>query len=162
MEHQQENRGRQVLVGGAVSGGLLVLVVSLLLGWRYLPGWVGEGFGVVAGVITTPFFMEATFFVTGMLIVVGLNIWRRNREGDEFVYIDESGLDGEPTRLEAALRAGNDDEVKAMLGRMDDRQFGSLRVLRVRIALAEKMGDQELVAGLRRALQETEHVNITR
>ncbi len=163
MEHQsQDNRGRQALVGGVISGSLLVLVVSLLLGWRLLPGWVGEGLGIVAGVITTPFFMETTFFVVGLLIVIGLNIWRRSREGDEFVDFDESELDGDLSRLELALQAGNDDEVEAMLGQMDSGQFGSQRVLRVRIALAEKTGDQELATDLRRVLQEAERINTMR
>ena len=149
----REHRGKQALVGGALSAGLLAVVLSLLLGWKFLPGWVGDGLGIIAGVITTPFSMETTFFIIGLLIVVVLNIWRRLKDGDEYVEIDMSELDQvDPVRLETALQAGNDDEVKAMLGWMNDQQFSSPRVLRVRLALAEKMGDQELASSLRRAL----------
>ncbi len=86
--NSETGRGKQILVGAAVLGALTVLVCSLLFGWRLIPGWVGEAFGMVAGVFSTPFFMEGSFAVIGLLIVLGLNIWRRHREGDEFVEIE--------------------------------------------------------------------------
>lgn len=90
----EENRGRQIFVGMAVIGIIAVLVIGLLLGWRLIPGWVGEAFGMVAGVLSTPFLMEGSFIVIGLLSVLGLNIWRRRKEGDEFVEIESGGNDG--------------------------------------------------------------------
>ena len=90
----ETGRGKQILVGAAVLGTLTVLVCSLLVGWRLIPGWVGEAFGMLAGVMSTPFFMEASFAVIGLLIVLGLNIWRRHKEGDEFVEIETGGKSG--------------------------------------------------------------------
>jgi len=84
-----ESRGKQIFVGGAILFVLTALVVSLLIGWRMVPGWVGESFGMLAGVLSTPFFMETSFAMIGLLIVIGLNIWRRHREGDEFVSLEE-------------------------------------------------------------------------
>jgi hypothetical protein len=90
-----ENRGKQFLVGGAILFVVAAGFVSLLMYWRLIPGWVGESVGMVVGIMSTPFFMEASFVFLGFLIVVGLNIWRRHKEGDEFVTIEEKE-DGSP------------------------------------------------------------------
>lgn len=90
-EMAEEGRGKQILVGAAIISGLAVIIVSLLIGWRLIPGWVGEAFGMVAGVISTPFFMEGSFVLIGLFIVLGLNIWRRHKDGDEFVEIETGG-----------------------------------------------------------------------
>ncbi len=86
---ETENRGKQILVGLSVIAVFTVFVVGLLLGWRLIPGWGGESVGMVAGILSTPFFMEGSFVVMGFLIVIGLNTWRRHKEGDECVYLDE-------------------------------------------------------------------------
>lgn len=83
-----ENRGKQILVGGLILLAISTVTVTFLMGWRYIPGWVGESFGTVAGVMSTPFFMEGSFFLLGVVIVIGLNAWRRRKEGDEFVTIE--------------------------------------------------------------------------
>ncbi|WP_411825895.1 hypothetical protein [Luteolibacter sp. AS25] len=83
-----EGRGRQILAGGVVIGTIGTLVVGLLVGWRYIPGWGGEGVGMIAGMLSTPFLMETSFVIIGFLTVVALNIWRRHKEGDEFVSMD--------------------------------------------------------------------------
>ena len=75
-------------------GALIMLLVSgavvgMLLGWRFIPGWVGESVGTLVGIMSTPFFMEASFIVLGLVIVLALNIWRRRRDGDELVFLDE-------------------------------------------------------------------------
>lgn len=65
------------------------LVISLLLFWRAIPGLLGETVGKVVGIMSTPFFMEASFVILGFIIVVSLNTWRRYKEGDEFVTMEE-------------------------------------------------------------------------
>ncbi len=87
-QNSDDHRGRQILVGAAILGVIAILVCGLLVGWRLIPGWVGEAFGMVAGVMSTPFLMEGSFIVIGFLSVLGLNIWRRHKEGDEFVEIE--------------------------------------------------------------------------
>jgi hypothetical protein len=88
-EKATENRGKQVLVGAAIMFLVSGSMVGMLMGWRFIPGWVGESVGTVAGIMSTPFFMEASFIVLGLVIVLALNIWRRNREGDELVFLEE-------------------------------------------------------------------------
>ncbi len=85
----QENRGKQVAVGGVIIFSLMSSVICLLVFWRYIPGWVGESVGKVAGLISTPFILEASFFVMGLGIVVLLNSWRRKKDGDDFVEFEE-------------------------------------------------------------------------
>lgn len=96
------NQGKQILVGAAILFTVSAVVVSFLLGWRFIPGWVGESFGTIAGVMSTPFFMEASFAMLGLVIVIGLNAWRRHRAGDEYVAIETS----EPANH---AEAGNED-----------------------------------------------------
>lgn len=88
-QSSSENRGKQVAVGGVIIFVFMSAVTSLLLFWRYIPGWVGESVGKVAGLISTPFILEASFFVMGLGIVVLLNSWRRNKDGDDFVEFEE-------------------------------------------------------------------------
>ncbi len=76
------------MAGGSILLVVAAVVISLLLFWREIPGLFGETLGKVVGIMSTPFFMEASFVILGFLIVVGLNTWRRHKEGDEFVTID--------------------------------------------------------------------------
>lgn len=94
-EADTEDRGKQIAVGGLIMLLISVCVISLLLFWRLIPGWVGETVGLLAGVVSTPFFLEATFALLGFLIVVLLNSWRRKAAGDEFVEVDEKDLPAE-------------------------------------------------------------------
>lgn len=87
-----ENRGKQVAVGAGIIVAFMTAVICLLVFWRYIPGWVGESVGKVAGLISTPFILEASFFVMGLGIVVLLNSWRRKKDGDDFVEFNEKGF----------------------------------------------------------------------
>jgi hypothetical protein len=92
----QENRGKQVAVGGVIIFTLMSAVICLLLFWRYIPGWVGESVGMFAGLISTPFILEASFFIMGLMIVIMLNSWRRHKDGDDYVTFQEEDLVGKP------------------------------------------------------------------
>lgn len=83
---------KQVLVAAAILAVVACGVVAMLLGWRSVPGVLGEWLGMVVGVMSTPFFLEASFVVMGVFIVIVVNTIRRQREGDDFVSLDE--LDG--------------------------------------------------------------------
>jgi hypothetical protein len=88
-----ENRGKQFLVGGAILCLVAGMVISLLLFWREIPGLLGETVGKIVGIMSTPFFMEASFVILGFFIVVGLNTWRRHKDGDEFVTIERGDFE---------------------------------------------------------------------
>lgn len=94
-EQATENRGKQILIGGAILAVVFGTAISLLLFWRDIPGLFGETVGKFVGIMSTPFFMETSFVILGFLIVVSMNIWRRHKDGDEFVTIEEND-DGSP------------------------------------------------------------------
>jgi hypothetical protein len=87
-QSNQENRGKQVAVGGLIIFSLMSAVIGLLVFWRYIPGWIGESVGKIAGLISTPFILETSFLIMGFGIVIMLNSWRRKKAGDDFVEFD--------------------------------------------------------------------------
>lgn len=89
MLRRDDERIRQVAIAigilMAVAGGVL----GLWLGWLNLPGAVGEMLGMIVGIISTPFFLEATFVLLGCLILVVVNSIQRHREGEEWVSAEQ-------------------------------------------------------------------------
>ncbi len=84
-----DERIKQVAIAAAILAGVSCGVVTLLLGWRHVPGVLGEWLGMVAGIMSTPYFLEASFVVVGVLTVIVLNTVRRQREGDDFVSLEQ-------------------------------------------------------------------------
>lgn len=110
---------RQVFWAIAIFAGILLLIAAMLIARRWVPGFFGEYLAGIAGVVTTPFLLEATFIILGLVIVVALNHWRQKRDGDEFVYLDELPASStEPPNLEQRLseaRSTGDHEKIARL-----------------------------------------------
>jgi hypothetical protein len=94
MEQVRDERVKQVAIAASILISLAVVVSGTLVGWRFLPGLLGEWVGTMIGIITTPFFMEASFAILGLVIVITLNHWRISRDGDEFVEME---IPSEPT-----------------------------------------------------------------
>lgn len=84
----KDDRFKQVAWGAAILAGVLILSLSIRAA-SYIPGFVGEFFGVITGILATPVFLEVSFFILGFLIVLALNHWNMKKEGDEFVYLDQ-------------------------------------------------------------------------
>jgi hypothetical protein len=91
----KDERVKQVAIGAVLLAGLTGGMVTLLLGWRQVPGVLGEWLGMVVGIMSTPFFLEASFVLVGVLVVMVVNAVRRHREGDEFVALED--LPAHPT-----------------------------------------------------------------
>ena len=81
---------KQVGLVAAILLGLTLLVCGALLGWHHLPGVWGEWIGTMVGMMSTPFFLEASFIFIGLSIVMWINHLRQKRDGDELVYLDET------------------------------------------------------------------------
>ena len=77
-------RWQQIAWGAGILAALGALACGTLVGWRHVPGLLGEWLGVIVGVATTPFLLEASAVVVGLAVVLALNAWRRHREGDEW------------------------------------------------------------------------------
>lgn len=84
-----------MIVGGAILLGVLLITIAIRVAGA-APGVLGEWFGMIAGLLSTPVFLEVSFFAIGLMIVVGVNHWRMKREGDEFVTLDEEGSSSVP------------------------------------------------------------------
>lgn len=166
----RDERKQQVMVGFCVVAGVAGLI--LLIAWaRYLPGLGGEFFGRILGIISTPFLMEASFCVLGLVLVMALNIWRQRRDGDELVYLEEvkdapadlpdqarwavyqsAPLEAGPPEaavlLEGALAIGDHAAAVEILESMDDAERRQPEILRHRIALAQATGKDDLARRL--------------
>jgi hypothetical protein len=167
-----DNRARQLAVGVGILVILTVVVCGVLIGWRYLPGLLGEWIGMMIGVMTTPFFLEASFVIIGLTVVVAINHWRQKRDGDELVYLEQvdgpdvppgmpehakwavyrqQPLAGEiPTlraQAEGALAIGDFDSAAEAIAAMTDAELKTPETLALRIELANATGRSGL-AGL--------------
>ncbi len=186
MERPHDERVKQVTVGAGILIGLTVTISGLLLGWRFLPGLAGETLGTILGIMTTPFFMEGSFLVLGLMIVLGLNIWRRHKEGDDFVYLEqvsgpdvpkdlpeqakwvmyrEKPLDPEaPTgrmQAEGALAIGDHQAVAEWIASLEPHELQQPEILEMRLELARASGRADLATALEREIGEVRSGKLT-
>jgi hypothetical protein len=177
MEQVHDDRRKQIAIGVAMLIGLTAIILTGLLGWRYLPGMLGEWVGTVVGVLSTPFFLEGSFILLGLLTVVFLNSWRRHKEGDEFVYLEQiegpevpAGLPdqarwaiyphpplevGELSLLdqaEGALSIGDHTAAAEAIAAMEPSELKQPATLQLRLALAKATGRVDLVQELEREI----------
>ena len=168
-----ENRLKQVAVGAAILGLLTALVCGALIGRHYLPGLLGEWIGMMVGLMTTPFFLEGSFLIIGLTVVVTINHWRQKREGDDLVYLEqveeaevsggmpekarwavyrEKPLDGEEPPLQAqaegALAIGDWESAAEAISAMTAEELKRPETLALRLDLARATGRGDLVGEL--------------
>ncbi len=173
MERAHDERVKQVAIGAGILIVLTVSITGLLIGWRLLPGLLGEWIGMMVGLMSTPFILEASFICLGFLIVLGINIWRRQKEGDEFVYLEqvaapeviknlpdratwaiyrEAPLEAEqPSELaqaEGALEIGDYPAVVDWIATLDRETLKRPETMELRLKLARATGREDLAAEL--------------
>jgi hypothetical protein len=168
-----DHRVKQIAVGAGILGVLTLLVCGALVGWRYLPGLAGEWLGMMVGVLTTPFFLEASFLMIGLTVVVAINHWRQRRAGDDLVYLEQVAgpevphglpahatwavypqepLEGEIPSLQAqaegAVEIGDYEAAAECLGAMTEAELKRPETLALRLELAKATGRQRLAGEL--------------
>jgi hypothetical protein len=173
MERTSDERVKQVVIGASILIVLTVVVAGALMGWRLLPGLLGEWVGMMIGIVTTPFFMETSFAILGLAIVMFLNHWRQQKDGDELVYLEqvsgpdvpadlpehakwalyrEKPLAGEGPSLlaqaEGAFAIGDFPAAAEWIGAMDSDELKSPETLRLRLDLAKSTGRDDLARQL--------------
>lgn len=170
MAKKDDERRREIAAGGGILLALTVVVCGVLVGWRHLPGILGEWLGVIIGVVTTPFFLELSFAALGLTIVLMLNHWRQKRAGDELMYleqVDEPGnlpdhaswavfreppLKGEEPSLllqaEGALAIGDHQTAAECLAALPEEQLKLPEALALRLELARATGKADLAEKL--------------
>ena len=179
MAQLQDERVKQVAIGAGILVLLTVVVTGLLISWHMIPGLLGEWIGTMMGAITTPFIMESFFAILGLVIVITLNVWRRRKDGDDFVYLEQvtgpevpgnlpdhakwavyhkKPLEGEgPTLLaqaEGALAIGDYLTSTERIGAMDYETLKQPETLRLRLELAKATGRTDLVKLLEVEIQQ--------
>lgn len=177
MIRRADERTCQVAAAAGIVLGVGVLVCAVLLGWRHVPGVLGEWLGMVIGVMTTPFFMEASFAVLGLSLVVLLNHWRQKKAGDDLVYLEqvdeaaglpehaawavfreaplEGGLPTPLERAQGAMAIGDHAAASDFLAAMTDDELKLPETLGIRLELARSAGLHELAERLESMLHET-------
>ncbi|MBK1826197.1 hypothetical protein [Haloferula rosea] len=174
---QTESRGRQIVLGSLVIAAVGLFLILCWFG-RHIPGMVGEWFGMIVGVATSPFLMPVCFVLLGFFVVNTLNAWRRHREGEECVYLEsvdgperetlpEQARDAiytspplpaevpdELTQLEGALAIGDHDAAVDLLASMTNDLRESPQVIQLRIELAQATGKTDLANRLRERLND--------
>lgn len=134
---------RQAGVGIAILVVLMIAVPSLLVGWRFMPGLLGEWVGAFMGIITTPFIMETFFATLGLVIVILINNWRKQKDGDEFVYLEEVTGPDVPKDLpdQAKWAVYREKPLDAAALSLHDQAQGAL-------AIGDHAGAAELIAAM--------------
>ena len=160
-------------MGAGILVVLMLLVCGALIGWRYLPGLLGEWIGMMVGVMTTPFFLETSFVLIGLTVVVTINHWRQKRDGDELVYLEqvdgadaagnlpehakwavyrEKPLAGEiPSLLaqaEGAVAIGDFETATESIVAMTEEELKQPETLALRLELAKSTGKESLAKQL--------------
>jgi hypothetical protein len=174
---EDQERKKQIAAGAGILLVLTAVVCAAIYGWRLLPGLLGEWVGTMVGIMTTPFILEASFVILGFVIVIAINAWRRQREGDELVYLEQvNGADlpanlpdqarwavfrenlppGERpdvlVRLDGALEIGDFASAAELLAEMDEAELRKPEVLRLRLKMARLTGRGDLAAELERQI----------
>ncbi len=70
----------------------MIIICSVMIGipilGKFLPGFVGETFAKIGGIIWSPFGLEGSLFFMGLIAVFSINSIRRKLEGDEYVTLE--------------------------------------------------------------------------
>lgn len=82
-------RRRQLIAGISLIIGITIVLCTALSSWGYLPDVLAEWLGLMIGVATSPFFMELSCLIVGFILIISINQWRNQRDGDEFVTLAE-------------------------------------------------------------------------
>lgn len=164
----------------AVGFGLILaaatMIVLIWLG-TYLPGFPGEVFSLIAGIMWSPVLLDISLFLMGIILILWINHIRHKGETDEFVYletVDGPDMPGdlpaearsavfrerpEPVpenltlpAIEGALDMGDLQTATELLLDLPEEDLKSPEILALRIRLAELTGDEGTARKLRENL----------
>lgn len=79
---------KTMIIGCLFMNGFFLVLSIVGASVFYLEGFAGEVAAKIAGYMSSPVFMELSFFFIGLILLISFNIVRRTVEGDEFVEIE--------------------------------------------------------------------------
>ena len=141
-----------------------------------LPGFAGEVFQKMAGLMWTPVILDASLFLIGLILVLWLNIHIRARDGDEYVYLEQveaptsdlpegaravifneapapRGIEPSLAAIEGALELDDLSEATTLLYELPVERLEDPEVLALRIELSRRRGHDKKAAELREQLR---------
>lgn len=158
---------KSLQVGLGLIFGAAVIIAVIWMG-TYLPGFAGELFSMLAGLMWTPLVLDASLLLIGLILVLWINKIARAREGDEFVYLEQVEgpdvpadlppdsrsavfADEPPPRdhapalaaIEGALQLNDPSEASRLLFELPQDSLEEPEVLALRIRLARLQGHDE-------------------
>ena len=158
---------KPLLVGFGLLLAAASVIVLIWLG-TYLPGGFGEFFSLLAGIMWTPVLLDISLFLLGLIIVLWLNKYRLEKDGDEYVYLEQidgpdlpgdlpaearsavytsapESLTEDPATaaIEGALSLGDNAEATRLLLALPSEKLETIDVLTLRIRLAQNSGKEE-------------------
>lgn len=164
----------------AVGFGLILAAAAIIvLIWvgTYLPGFPGEVFSMLAGIMWSPVLLDISLFLIGISLVLWINHVRLKGGSDEFVYLETVDGPDIPDDLPAEARSAvyrdhpqpvpGHPALAAIEGALDlhdlrtatdllfdlpEEELDLPETLVLRIRLAELSGDHEAARNLRMRL----------
>lgn len=165
------------VVAGFCIAAMLTILVSFAVA---APDDFRLALAKIASFVVTPFILEPLLFVMFFTAVVLINRWRRNRDGDEWVYLmDDKVIDQSSQRLgvhdavfastptaidesveleviEGLVDMGSIEDALERLAELSPECLESEAGLRTRLKLATASGKLELAARLESLLTKLE------
>ena len=86
-----EVRKKQIWIG-VVLISFFFLCLTGVAAFAYLPGYPGEIGRFCLALVTSPFLMETSIAFLALTLLFAINGWRRIREGDDYLHLDENGI----------------------------------------------------------------------
>jgi hypothetical protein len=165
-----QNKSLRIGLGLILAAALLIVLIWV---GTYIPGFTGEIFSMIAGIMWSPFLLDVSLFFIGLVLILWLNNVRRLRDGDEYVYLEQvddptaalptearsavyRDKPGTPdpalplAAIEGALELNDTGQAAQLLFALPEDQLEHPDVLALRIRLAEANGDKQAAAELRK------------
>ena len=156
---------RALIIGFALILIVAGILVAIWLG-MFLPGFAGEVFRKVAGMMWTPGILDFSLFLLGIILILSFNRFIRARQGDEYVYLEVvedppadlpeqarsavfheapaiDSLGPSLTAIEGALELNDLSEATTLLFELPAEQLEHPEVLALRITLARHKGHND-------------------
>lgn len=126
-------------------------VIVLIWVGSYLPGYPGEIFSMIAGIMWSPVLLDISLFILGLTLVFWINHVRRQAEGDEFVSLETVDAP-DLAAIEGALDVEDADIATKLLFDLSEDELDQPDILALRIRLAELTGRSDEARTLRERL----------
>ncbi|MEN3942598.1 hypothetical protein WJU23_14960 [Prosthecobacter sp. SYSU 5D2] len=89
---------------------LIIAVTAVCMSSETAREVLAKAVMMIAGALATPFILETSVFLIGLVIVIALNQWRMQKEGDGWVYLAQTEPDP------ASIAAGAETPSKRLEG----------------------------------------------